>query len=317
MPLTLARATKKFQRTYSIQIQGQSGDIHQIGSENGDKPVLTLEFNVKRDILSSANSGSFRIRNLNSSVRSDVYHDWYDLGHWRSLIVKAGYSGTPLSSIFNGLAQEVSSYREEGGVDFVTDIGATDWSLIMPNSFSSWTIGSQDSPVTRQQIIDRLVNDLQINTRRYNLELGIGVVGDYAGNRYTYTANDYTWNLLQVETQRTNYIDNGKVYCLPNDATFEGDVSLISSATGLLGTPRRHSTYLIVEMLFEPSLTPGQLVYLDTSSFPLVNSFYNGTYKVTAVQHAGVISSTVSGKCKTVATLQIPPGTPFLAPFGL
>jgi hypothetical protein len=232
----------------------------------------------------------------------------------KSLTLKAGYAGTPLSTIFNGIAQVVSSCREEGGVDFVTDIEGHDYSMVMSNSFSAWTIGSKDSPVTQTDVINRLVSDLQITTQKYNLNLGIGLIGTFNTNRYTYTANDYTWNLLQVETQRGTYIDNGKVYCLPNDTYFSGDVTLISSATGLLGTPKKYQSYVIVEMIFEPGLTPGQQVYLDTNLTPALNSLYNGTYKVTAVQHAGVISSTVGGKCKTTATLQLI-GTPFLSNF--
>ncbi len=312
--MPLITSSNKFQRTYLIQVQGQDGSIYTIGSEDATKPLLTLEFSVKRDVLASANTGNFRIRNLNSSIRTQIYHDYFDMANPKSLTVKAGYAGTPLSTIFNGTAQIVSSCREEGSVDFVTDIEGHDYTMVMSNSFSAWTIGDKDNPVDQAAVINRLISDLQINSQKYNLNLGIGLIGTFDQNRYTYTANDYTWNLLQIETQRGTYIDNGKVYCLPNDTYFPGDVTLVSSATGLLGTPKKFQSYLIVEMIFEPSLTPGQQVYLDTNLTPALNSLYNGTYKVTAVQHAGVISSTVSGKCKTIATLQLI-GTPFLANF--
>lgn len=306
--------SNKFQRTYAIQIQGQDGKVYTIGSEDGSKPLLTLEFSIKRDVLASANTGFFRIRNINPSIRTQIYHDYYDMANPKSIIVKAGYTGTPLSTIFNGIAQVVSSCREEGGVDFITEIEGHDYSMVMSNSFSSWTIGSTEDPVTQAQVITRLIADLQITTQKYGLNLGVGLIGTFDADRYSYTANGYTWDLLQVETQRGSYIDNGKVYCLPNDTYFSGDVSLISSSTGLLGTPKKFQSYLIVEMIFEPSLTPGQQVYLETNLTPALNSLYNGTYKVTGVQHSGIISSTVGGKCKTIATLQLI-GTPFLAPF--
>lgn len=295
-----------------MQIQGQDGSIYTIGSEDGSKPLLTLEFQITRDVMASANTGNFRIRNLSPSIRTKIYHDYYDMANPKSLVVKAGYAGTPLSTIFNGIAQVVSSCREEGGVDFVTEIEGHDYTMVMSNSFSSWTEDLAGIPVNQREnkILNHLILDAQMSAKKNNssLNLGIGAVGSF-GRDYTtrssYTANDFTWNILQIETQRGTYIDNGKIYCLPNDASFLGDVTLISAQTGLLGTPKKFQSYVIPEMIFEPSLTPGQQVYLDTNLTPALNSLYNGTYKVTAVQHAGVISSTISGKCKTIAKLQL------------
>ncbi len=308
--------TNKFQRTYQIQIQGQDGTLYTFGSEDGTKPLLTLEFIVNRAAMASAQSGVFRVRNLPLDVRSAIGRDWYNQGAYRTLIVKAGYVGTPLSTIFNGTLVKVNSCREEGGVDWITEIEGQDFSLVMANSFSRWTIGSQDNPVTQAQVVSRLVQDLQVNAAGQGKALAIGHIGTYIGNRYSYTANDYTWNLLQIETDRLSFIDNGKIYCLPNGESVTGQVTLISSETGLLGTPKLHQNSLSVEVIFEPALFPGQQVYLDTNSNPKFNSQYNGTYIVTGVQHAGVISSTVSGSCKTIVLLQLA-GTPFVSQFGL
>jgi hypothetical protein len=311
-PLSVAN---KFQRTYLAQIQAIDGSIQSFGSSDGSSPLLTMEFMVKRDIMASAQTGTFRIRNINKSTRNVIFKDWFDQGRWPSVKIQAGYVGTPLSTIFNGIGQTIYSYREEGGTDFITEIEGHDYSLVMANSFSQWTIGSQANPVTQKQVISRLVNDLQLTAQKYNQTLGIGTINGFSANRYSYTANDFTWNILQQETNRLAYIDNGKIYAVPNNFVFQGDVTLISSQTGLLGTPRQQQTYLIVEMLFEPGLIPGQQVYLDTedSNFTSVKQ---GTYKVTAVQHSGIISSALNGKCKTIATLQLV-GTPLLVPFGL
>lgn len=313
--MPLITSTNKFQRVYTLQIQGIDGTLYTIGSE-GDGPLLTMEFSVKRDVLASAQSGTFRIRNLNPSIRSQIYKDWQDLTRQPKLIVKAGYLGTPLSTIFSGIVLSAMSYREEGGVDFITEIEGQDYSLVMATSFSHWTIGDSNNPVNQGDVISRLITDLKLTAEKYGNTISVGIVKGFEANRYTYTANDYTWNLLQVETNRLSYIDNGKIYCLPNNYVFEGDVNLISSDTGLLGSPRRFQSSLIAEMVFEPALIPGQQIYLDTNLDRSINSSKNGTYKLTGVQHAGVISSTISGKCKTLATLQIV-GTPFVASFGL
>lgn len=308
-------ASPKFQRTYQAFIQAVDGSIQSFGSADGSMPLLTMEFSVKRDVLASAQTGSFRFRNINKSTRNIIFKDWFDQGRWPSVVIKAGYAGTPLSTIFDGIGQTIYSYREEGGTDYITEIEGHDYSLVMSNSFSQWTIGSSSSPVTQKDVISRLVGDLQTTAKTYNQTLGLGVVNGFTKNRYTFTANDFTWNILQQETNRLTYIDNGKIYSLPNSYVFQGDVTLISAQTGLLGTPRQQQTNLMVEMLFEPGLIPGQQVFLQTEETEF-SSIKQGTYKVTAVQHAGIISSTVSGKCKTLATLQLV-GTPLLVPYGL
>lgn len=289
--------------------------MYTIGSEDGSTPLLTVEFNVNRAVMAAAQSGTFRIKNLPVDIREVIGKDWFDCASYRKLVVKAGYVGTPLSTIFDGQLITVYSCREEGGVDWVTEIEGQDMSLVIRNTFSSWTIGSKDNPVSQMDVINRLVQDVQLNAQKQNVSIGIGKIGTFAGNRYSYTANDFTWNLLQVETNRLSYIDNSKIYCLPNGQSFSGDTTVISSETGLLGTPKRHNQSISVEMIFEPSLIPGQEIFLDTNSNPKFTSQYNGVYIITGVQHAGVISSTIGGKFKTIAMLQIA-GTPLVEQFG-
>lgn len=300
--------SRKFQRSYQMQIEGQDGEIFKVGSDDLTQPRLTLEFSVSRATMASAQSGVFRLKNLPENFRNQLGFDDYNRGSARSLIVKAGYLGTPLSTVFNGQLIRVSSCREEGGVDWITEIEAQDFSLLISNTFSKWTIGSQEAPKTRNDVIGLLVNDLKLEASKRGVTLSTGYIGDFEGTRYSYTANDNTWNLLQVETDRLSYIDNGKIYCLPNGDSFQGDVQLISSGTGLLGTPKIRQLTAIVEMLFEPSLVPGQSIFLDTSS-GLLNSKNNGSYVVVGVHHSGIISNTVGGKCKTIVQLQLV-GTP-------
>ncbi len=315
-----AIANKKFQRTYSVQIQSKNGDILSFGSETGEGPLLTMEFSVKRDVLASVSEGTFRIKNLNQSIRSQVYHDWYDNTGLRTLTVKAGYVGTPLSTMLSGIAQTVHSAREEGSVDWVTEIEGNNFVPIMAKATSDWTmdLSSTADDLKEGKILARLINDLKLNaqTSTYPQTLTTGIVGSFGkdfSSKKAFTASGFTWDILRTQTNALTYIDNGKVNCLPNNYVFDGDVTLISSSTGLLGTPKRYETFLVVEMMFEPSLTPGQRVQLDTS-IPEFNSGNNGVYKVTAVQHSGIISSTVSGKCKTIATLQFVK-TPFVASY--
>lgn len=296
--------TPKFQRTYTVQIQAINGAIFDFGSADGSQPLLTMEFNVIRNILSSVQTGNFRIRNINQNTRNNIFKDYFNIASWRSVVVKAGYVGTPLSTIFNGKANTVYSYRETGGTDWITEIEGTDFSGLFSNSWSAWT----DNPgtgqnYTQKDVITHLVNDLQVSAQSYGQTLGIGVVNGFVAPRYSYTAHDFTMNLLAIESGRLVYIDNGQIFIMPSNYSFVGDVTLISSDTGLLGTPKQQESNLIAQMMFEPGLVPGQQVELDTQSSEF-SSAKNGLYKVVGVQHAGVISSTVDRGVITTATMQ-------------
>lgn len=297
--------TKKFQRTYEVQVQGVDGSIFTFGSADGSKPLLTMEFNIIRNILSSVQTGNLRIRNINQDTRNNIFKDFFNITTWRSVVVRAGYVGTPLSTIFNGKANTIYSYRESGGTDWITEIEGTDFSGLFSNSWSSWTDGPFPSSqqYTQQNVITHLISDLQVTAQEYNQTLGVGVVSGFVAPRYSYSANDFTMNLLCIESERLVYIDNGKIFLMPSNYVFRSDITLISSDTGLLGTPRQQEKSLIAQMIFEPGLVPGQKVELDTQSMEF-NSIKNGIYKVVGVQHAGVISSRIDGKCVTTVTMQ-------------
>lgn len=298
--------TPKFQRTYQVFVEAINGSTFEFGSSDGSNHLLTMEFNVIRGYQASIQSGNFRIRNINQNTRNNIFKDSFNF-NTRFVKVMAGYIGTPLSIIFQGNAQTIMSYREEGGTDWITEIVGMDWGFLHTNSWSAWT----DNPgvgqaYTQQQVITHLVNDAIDTAKNYGQTLGIGVINGFFSPRYSYTAHDFTMNLLAIESNRLAYIDNGKIYVMPNNYVFKGDMTLISSATGLLGTPKQTQTGLICQIIFEPGIQVGQQIFLDTESSEF-GSAVNGLYKVVGVQHAGVISSSVAGKCITTVQLQYQP----------
>jgi len=68
----------------------------------------------------------------------------------------------------------------------------------------------------------------------------------------------------------------------------------------LLGTPKKSQNRIIVEILFEPAITVGQQVELQSRTLP--NEF-NQSYKVLGIEHYGTISGAKGGKLKTVLSL--------------
>ena len=272
----------KLGRNYILEVQGLDGLTHTI------QYPITLEFSVERKILATVNTGHFRIYNLNQDSRNQIYKDYFLLTKVLLMTLKAGY-GSSLYTIFYGSILEAKSYREESSVDFITEIDGSD---LGPAIFSGFVSRTVSSPITRQDLIGQLIGELPYAQR--------GAVatfeGDYKRGR---SLLGNPWDILQVETIRNSFIDSGHVHCLKNDDCFSGEITEISSDTGMLGTPKRSQIYVIVDMIFEPGLQLGQIVQLNSRT----QTKFNGQYKVYGVRHQGIISGAKNGKCRTTVTL--------------
>ncbi|MBW1812135.1 MAG: hypothetical protein JRJ39_00305 [Deltaproteobacteria bacterium] len=271
----------KFQREYSLSIETADGSLVTIESP------LTLEFNIERNTLASANTANFRILNLGELTRQRIYKSKFDISIFRSIELKAGYAGeAPV--IFSGNVLEAFSYREEGSVNTYTDISCYDGGFDIVNSYSSFAVNAGK----KKKVIERLAGDFP-HVRK-------GLFSEFEGESLRgRSIMGNTFKLLTGETLDGSYIDNGVVNGLLDNDCLLGDILSIESSTGLLGSPKRADTLLIVEILFEPKLKVGQRVELNSQT----ERNFNGIYKVSGIHHSGTISGAVGGKCKTIASL--------------
>jgi len=299
----------KFQRNYELEVVGNDGNLYIFPYP------LTLEFQVKRNVLASANTGNFRVYNLGQQHRNVIYKNQFDINvSFRSLILKAGYGegqAITLPIIFQGNVMQAQSYRLEKSVNFITEIDGYDYGWVMTNAksnFSGAAYTDTSKVFTQKQIIERLISDLKatvpLDPTNKGAQLAIGAISPQFDVPFTqnfaFTGN--TWDNLQKVTNNQAYIDNGKVYCLFENDVFEGDLTIIDSQTGLLGTPKKQQNFLIVEMLFEPRLQVGQQVQIISSSLAQYPNSNNGIFKVVGIEHRGTISGAVGGECKTVVS---------------
>lgn len=284
----------KFQRNYQLEVQGNDGNIHTFNYP------LTLEFQIKRDVLASANTGNFRIYNLGQSTRNTIFKDPFSPSlSFRSLTLKAGYGNT-LPIIFNGNVKSAGSYRISNSVNFITEIEGFDYGWAITNATSSFNFSGTVSTLA---VINLLVADMQKTVP--NKSLGVGAISPQFNTPYSTRGVSMvgsTWNNLQKVTNNQTFIDNGNIFSLFENDVFDGDLAVINSETGLLGTPRKMDQKLVIEILFEPRLTIGQQVSVQSSSLQQ----FNGNYKIVGLEHRGVISGAVGGECKTIVSCLIP-----------
>jgi hypothetical protein len=268
---------------------------------------ITLQFDIQRNTFASANTGRFRIRNLNVSSRQQIFHDRYNTLLFRRVILRAGYEGEPiLPVVFRGNMVSAYSWRE--GTDWITEIECFDGGFAMINGQINQTFPSgYNTPALIAAIVKTLPN------------VAMGGVGEFLPDQSSrgITLSGNSWDVMRTLSGETaqQFIDEEKVYVLgENDyirsaansfSTAPDNAFKISSESGLLGTPRRFDVRIDVNMLFEPQIGVGMLVQLESAE-----KVYSGLYKVIGVNHRGVISGAVSGDA--ITTLNLWKGTSLL-----
>lgn len=264
----------RFGRKYRMYIQDRQGVTIKI------ELPFSLEFDVQRSNLSSANVISIKLYNLGPRTRDRLRKDPFDFGLLRFIRLEAGY-GDDLALIANAHVSTCQSYRN--GTDYITEITAYDGGFAFMESNSSKSYKDKTA-------INTVLSDLQKDLGKYGVT--VGAKTDFPGvieKGNTFEGN--TVELLKELSGNAHYIDNNQSYLMNLNDVIRGRVGLINPSTGLLNTPIRRESSLYVEMLFEPMFFIGQKVVLQASR----DTTYNGTYKVVGIHHSGMISEVVAG----------------------
>lgn len=272
----------KFGRVYSLSVE----------LANGQKTTIelpfTVEFEVRRETLASSQTATIKVYNLGERLRNLIYKDKFNVTEFRAVQLRAGYENFKAPLIFNGTI--LQAYSERQGVNFITTLECYDGAFAMSNSYSSQTFGAG---ATREQVLRGLNSDLKGIS-------GQPIIGNFPGRLArgsVYLGN--TWNYIVQLSDGYASIDNGQLKILRPNEAIQSEIPLITSESGLLGSPRRADTMIEFEMLFEPRFSLGQVVGLQSEA----NSIFNGSYKVMGFVHTGVISPSVGGECKTQVSL--------------
>lgn len=318
----------KFRKKYSLSVDLQgAGAATVVGPQLPTSPLapdaplslnvrlpFTCEFSVNRNNMAEANDASFTVYGLGKSIRNFLRKDRYNTNIERAIEFWAGYDTPPTNvklnrarsvgqqspeqiaaeaaqlytMVFRGNLYEAWSEREPGGM-WRTQLSAQTGIFAFQHSH---TARSYPAGTPKRQIILELIADLP--------GLLLGAVGNFPGSitRGT-TYNGATIEAIKELTDGRFYVDNGRVYCLQDNEYLPASVPVISERSGLVGVPRKESSFVHVRTLFEPGLLVGQRVRLESQTSPE----NNGEYKLTGLSHVGVISAAVASTVFTTAQL--------------
>jgi hypothetical protein len=287
----------KFGRNYLLGVALEDGSTLTI------QPPFTIEFDITRNVLTSANVCQIRIYNLSAKNRDLIRFDFSNYGTLRQVALRAGY-GTNLPIIFSGNISQAWSVRE--GINFITTIECFDGGFAFVNGVTPpETVFPEGTEMA--SVYTTLMNYLpgttfgaigpQFTTGADGAPITTTRDSSYSGN---------TADILSELSGNAFFIDNSKSYILGNSECLQGQVALINSQSGLLGTPLREDNIVTFDMLFEPGIIMGQFIELQSLTNPSLNSSnntspsnVNGFYKVVSIKHRGMISESVCGDAIT------------------
>ncbi|PHS61062.1 MAG: hypothetical protein COB09_19125 [Thalassobium sp.] len=273
--------SEKFGRSYRIIIDPKDGQPEIVVTL-----PLTIRFSIRRDTLASLNNMSLDIYNLGDVNRDRIFQDRFTVRD-RTVRIEGGYDS--LSLMFDGFIFEANSSRE--GSDIITRIEAKSGSFDVSTSKIYTTI---DAGQTIGDVVNFLIQQFP--------SLKVGAIGKYTDVlTRPVVFNGATFNELKKYGGNGVFVDNNRVYVLKDNEVIEGNIPALNIESGLLETPRRDDGFLTVTTLFEPRVTVGQIVALESEILPI----YNSQYKVVGVNHQGVISDAVGGDCRSIFNLWV------------
>jgi hypothetical protein len=292
----------KFQRTYTMSVQGRSGKFYNLSYP------LTCVFDIDIRGGSGVNTAHFMLYNLSPETRNDIQFDSaIDIDGKvvikRSCVFNAGYiSEGSLPVVFQGNIQKAFFYRDPGTGDVITDImvrdglNAVQQAMVAQSRAMPWTGADQ-----AKTLVDLFAP--------YGVTLGaVGTLfNDFKPTRGAMFLGSVWDNLTRFAVanggcasiyQEKAYI-MGETDALPTG----GYLPQLNASTGIIGTPRRSGWVVDADMLFEPNVHLWQLLQLVSTFNPTMN----GIRRVDAIGHRGTISGAKDGGALTSLSLYLSP----------
>lgn len=259
---------------------------------------FTLKFDINRGVWSDANTGNFRIYNLGYDVQALLWKDRADQTKYVTMWVYAGYTWRDKDGkikdvqplIFFGDVQECTSYRN--GVDFITDIQATDGGYLFQYGFVNKTF-SKDTD------FKFLIQELLAGVPTCKVGYITSNVKQMRKRGRTFIGQ--TMKLLEAYDFDKVFVDNGELHILGENDVIPGQLMVLNADSGMIGTPRRSETTLNVDTIFEPQLVVAQAINLQSKIYP----FLNQNYQIIGLRHYGTISPVECGNLYTSVSLSL------------
>jgi len=303
--MSQSRYPAKLGRRFRMEVEGNDGRQHVFGEPFMTNPKglspLTIEFDINRQTLSDANTGTFTLRNLSPDSRKSLWHDRFDWGNYKKIEFWIGYaSDNSKIKAFSGNITEAFSRKEPP--DWVTQITAFDGGYDMMDAHAEYV--SQGATTDLGKALETIIKSGKPMKHTSVDKEASSLILNNASLRGI-TISESTYPFLQETARKAGYalyIDMGVLY-LKSEADFQrfgrAAPRLITTDTGLVGTPTKYWNMMDVALIMEPSVKIGDFCTVVCSE-PECNG---AGWQVRGIHHHGKISPTSGGSVITTLSL--------------
>ena len=279
-----------FNRDFEMSVGGQKLSIQKINPvTKAITPALRVKFAIEKSDNRDPNCSSLEIYNLSepnrrvlqagaelaeTSRKAGLFYDW-------PLVIESGYAGS-MGMVFSGDIVHADSHLE--GVDWKTTIEAEDGGnryryARLPKGGLSFGAGT---PVLT--VLTALATALGVGLGNSAAHFALGAQRGYLNFDHGVALTGRVVKLLNKYVTSAGYhwsIQDGQLQVLAPDETLMDSITVLSSLTGLVGSPEKGEKGVIkAKSLLQPSIKPGRRVMMLSKAI-------TGSYKATKVSIFG------------------------------
>lgn len=224
-----------------------------------DLSELRFRFSIRRGDFQTPNSADIRIYNV-SDKTADRIRQTLPQPEFTRIVVQGGYDGN-FGVLFDGTIVQVRRGRESS-TDTYIDITAADGDSAYNYSVTAMSLAAGSTP---KDAVSAILQDMA----RHGVSEGY--IPDLPGNpsirgEVFYGMSRDEMRKVARNTQTAWSIQDGKLQMVPETAYMEGEIPVITSATGMIGLPEQTQNGINVRVLLNPNIKIGQAIKIDNKS---------------------------------------------------
>lgn len=250
-PITAAAATPnnlQYIRNFKLTVFG----TNLVGI---DLSQLHCKFSVKRSSNQTPNCADIRVYNLDANTALQIKNQF------KRVILQAGYDSN-YGVIFKGNIKQVIIGRESATDTFI-DLNCGDGDLAYNYAVVNTTLAAGSSQMDQLNQIAQPMYALGVTPPQEAPDLQPLVLP--RGKAMWGGSKDYMRNLAQ-QNAHTWALQNGQLQLVHQKGYAKGVSVILTSKTGMIGTPEQTDIGINVVCLINPRINPGQTIKVDQAS---------------------------------------------------
>lgn len=219
-----------------------------------DLSPLRIKFSIKRSETQTPNTADIRVYNLSEETAMRVRDEF------KKVILQAGYEGN-LGVIFQGNIKQVILGRESATDTFI-DIVAGDGDRAYNFAVVTKTLAAGTNSLDQAEALIQSMNPKGVTA---------GHIGEMPteklprGKVLYGNSRNYLRNIAET-ADKTWSIQNEQVTFIPKRSYLPGESVVLTSKTGMIGTPQQTNVGINIKCLLNPIIKIGGTVKIDNKS---------------------------------------------------